>query len=123
MKHQFLLLAIGLALTLLLAIVPSCSSTDPDPLDCTGLTPTFTADIQPIFAANCATQGCHGSTNPAHNINLATYAGALDCVADHDLRCSIEHGSGCDPMPENAAKLPAGQIEKIICWVQNGTPQ
>lgn len=123
MMPRFLSFLYAFIAVAIITLTLSCGSSDPDPIDCTGFTPTYTTDLQPIFAASCSTPGCHGSTNPAHDINLASYAGAVACAQNHDLRCSIEHLSGCDAMPEDGNKLPADQIKKIVCWLQNGMLQ
>ena len=36
-----------------------------------GDTPTFAADVQPIFTASCAFSGCHGGASPAQGMNLS----------------------------------------------------
>jgi len=123
MKHNFLWCCGAAMIVAALLLGTACDKTDPDTIDCTGVSPTYTADIQPIFAASCATPGCHSAATAQENIDLSTYAGSVNCATNHELRCSIEHGSSCHPMPVNAAKLPEAQIKKIICWVQNGMPQ
>ncbi len=91
--------------------------------DCTGSTPTYTVDVKPIFDAKCATSGCHGATNPAHNLNLSTYATSKSDFNLHALLCSINQDGTCSKMPNNGTKLAAADIKKITCWAKNNFPQ
>jgi hypothetical protein len=91
--------------------------------DCTGVTPTYTKDVKPIYDARCATAGCHGATNPAHNLNLSTYATAKSGFDAHATLCAINWGSGCDKMPTSGSQLSADEIKKITCWAKTGFTQ
>ena len=42
-----------------------------DKTDCTGSTPTYTADIAPVLNSSCAISGCHNSQTRAHNLDLS----------------------------------------------------
>ncbi len=101
--------------------VVSCSKDEtPTDYDCTGLTPTYTTDIKPIFDASCATTGCHAGASPADGIDLSN--NQFSTSHNDHLLCSIEHLSGCEPMPDGAAKLDDATIKTISCWVENGRP-
>lgn len=91
--------------------------------DCTGTSPTYTADIKPILDAKCASSGCHGGSAPAHGLNLSTYELTKRDFNVHALICSIKQDSGCDAMPQGGSKLGDGDIKKIICWAKNGFVQ
>lgn len=53
-------------------VLISCGK-DSTTADCTGITPTYTADIAPLFNSACATSGCHSSLFPAAGVDLSTY--------------------------------------------------
>ena len=112
------------ALALGLLLVAACSrEEDPEEFDCTGLTPTYTADIKPILDANCALSGCHDAITVEQGKNLSTYDGAKAASQNDDFLGAIQHKSGFSPMPRNAPKLSDELIKRIGCWVQNGAPQ
>ncbi len=103
--------------------VASCKNDEETTIDCTGVTATYTTDVKPIFDASCATAGCHDSNTKAHGLDLSTYVGSKEGAINHEVVCSIEQNSGCDPMPEGGDKLSDAQIKKVRCWIQSGTPQ
>jgi hypothetical protein len=91
--------------------------------DCTGIdvaNNTYTKSIKAIFDASCATSGCHAAKNPAHGLNLSTYASSKSQFNDHSLLCAINWESSCSRMPTNGTKLSASDINKITCWAKNG---
>ena len=84
---------------------------------------TYAKTIKPIIDVSCALSGCHDAKTKSHNIDMSAYAGAKSAFTDHEGLCSINHGSGCDPMPQNGSKLPDATIKLITCWVKSGYPQ
>ncbi len=94
-----------------------------DPVDCTGVTPTYTADIAPILNQQCAFSGCHGGSNPSDGIDLSNYADAKAESSNGKVIASIKHSSGAKAMPQGGQKLSDSDIKLIECWVQNGAPQ
>lgn len=90
--------------------------------DCTGLTPTYTSSIKSIMDNNCAISGCHNASTEANGINLSTFNGVSAAASNNSFLGSIEHSSGYNPMPENAAKLSTTSRQAIYCWIQNGKP-
>lgn len=111
----------ALAFALLIAL--GCKKEEVQVFDCAGLTPTYTADIKAILDANCNTSGCHDVNTSSGNIDLTTYAKAKsESVKDRFLG-SIQHKSGYRAMPDNEPKLSDALIQKISCWVQNGSPE
>lgn len=85
-------------------------------------TVSFTADIQPIFNANCAISGCHtsgGTTPPANGYNFNNYNGIV-AVDTFELKSAINRVQGFEPMPRNAPKLPACDIKRIEVWISQG---
>jgi hypothetical protein len=93
---------------------------------CDTTTVTFSADIAPIIAANCAISGgCHdaaGSLISGHN--YTSYAG-VQAVASYDFIVTDINWtpiSGHNDMPKNGIKLSACDIDKITRWVNEGAP-
>lgn len=101
----------------------SCTKTDSMTYDCTGLAPTYTADIKPIMDSNCATSNCHNAATQQNGINLSSYAGTKSESSRARFMGSMQHLSGYKAMPENQAALSDANLQKIYCWVQNGAPQ
>ena len=101
----------------------SCGNNTDDKVDCTGVTPTYTADISPILAS-CAIDGCHGNVATQANINLTTYAGAKSGSANSKFLKAIKHQSGAEAMPPAGNdKLSDANIKLIECWINNGKPE
>jgi hypothetical protein len=91
--------------------------------DCSTITTsqnTYTNNIKAILDASCATSGCHDATTKEEGIDLSTYATSKSAFENSEVLCSIHHGSGCEPMPDGGAQLPAATINLIDCWVKNG---
>lgn len=81
---------------------------------------TYTNSIKAILDASCATAGCHNQFSASEGIDFSDYAKSKTAFQNKEVLCSIHHGSGCTPMPENADQLSASVINKIDCWVKNG---
>ena len=101
----------------------SCEKESPDMFDCSGITPTYTADIKPILDASCAKSGCHEAVNPEQGVDLSNYASASAISQENRFLGVIQHKQGYPKMPDDGPKLPNAQIELLTCWVQNGSPQ
>ena len=94
-----------------------------NPVDAGRPSPSFNADILPIFTNRCAFAGCHVAGGPG-GINLRTYKalkaggedGAIVIAGDareSELVEQIVEGE----MPPSGPPLPAAQIQLIIDWV------
>jgi hypothetical protein len=79
---------------------------------------TYNATVKPILQKYCT--GCHFGSAPSGNISYATYNATQPTAMSGSLVGSIEHASGYVPMPENASKIPACDVEKIRQWVVLG---
>jgi hypothetical protein len=90
--------------------------------DCTGSSPTYTADVAPITETICATSGCHNAATASHGLDLEGYDAVKNNFNDHNLLCAINHANGCDPMPKGLPKLSDAQIKTITCWAKNNFP-
>jgi hypothetical protein len=92
----------------------------PDSNTCTpSANPSFTNDVMPILEARC--NNCHSGSFPSGNIKLDTYNDVMIRVTDGSLMGSIRQTGGFSPMPKNASKLPACDIQKIADWIAAGS--
>ena len=101
----------------------SCKKEAVDIFDCSGLTPTYTADIKPILDASCAKSGCHNAATAKKGVNLSTFASASSVSQEARFLGAIQHKQGYAKMPDDGPKLPDAQVELLTCWVQAGSPQ
>jgi hypothetical protein len=116
------LLAIA-ALVSIFAAAACSKDDDPDPAECDGVTPTYTADVKAILDTNCAVSGCHNAVTQADGKNLSTYAGAKVVSQLDEFLGAINHEAGYVPMPNGGAKLSDATIKTLTCWVENGSPE
>lgn len=107
----------------LMMFLVSCGKDDDDPIDCTGLTPTYTHDVKAILDASCALSGCHDAVTAQNGINLSAYGPASSVSQETRFVAVIQHRSGFTPMPFGGSKLPDETIQTLVCWVENGSPQ
>jgi len=85
--------------------------------------PTYTADIKKILDVNCAGP-CHNPEKKRHGmLDLSTYEAVKGPSADSTFIGAIMHKDGFTPMPKNRSKLDDATIEKISCWIRNGSPE
>ncbi|MGA3017216.1 MAG: c-type cytochrome domain-containing protein, partial [Bryobacteraceae bacterium] len=90
--------------------------------------PSFTKDVAPIFATNCA--GCHAGNVTMGTLNLDTFAGIQK--GGHSGQVIVPGKSGesllylritgavTPAMPLNGKTLAAGEIEIIRKWIDAG---
>ncbi|MEO6584437.1 MAG: hypothetical protein ABIO05_08940 [Ferruginibacter sp.] len=78
----------------------------------------YSADIQPILAANCT--GCHNATTFAAGLNFTQYDVVKQTAINGRLVGTITHTPGYSPMPRNAAKLSDCKITQIKKWIAAG---
>lgn len=101
----------------------SCKKDDPNPVDCTGLEPTYTDEIKQILDTSCALSGCHDAATNQSGVNLSTYATAQSISLQDRFLGVIRHDDGFPAMPYNQPKLDEATIQLLTCWVQSGSPQ
>lgn len=106
----------------LMIILNACGGDD-DPNECTGLSPTYTADIKPILDASCAKSGCHDAITAQNGVNLSNYTTASAVSQEERFLGVIQHRVGFTPMPFDGAKLPDHQVQLLTCWVEDGSPE
>lgn len=119
LRKILLLLSIALPLAFFVA---SCGDDDPDdPNICNTSNLTYTNSIATILNSNCALSGCHGGAS--YNGSMANYAEAAAFAAGGRIGGAINHDTGFEAMPQNAAKLSDCNIDKIEAWIAAGTPE
>lgn len=105
-------------------MISSCSKgAVPLTYDCTGVVPTYTADIKSIMDKSYAISGCHNSSSSADGKDYSTYTSVKSGAPSNSFMGSMQHLSGYKSMPRNASKLTDDQLKLISCWIQNGMPQ
>ncbi len=104
----------------MVSLMWGCKKDEPLKYDCTGLTPTYTVDIKPIFDANCVSSGCHNSGSKRAGYDLSSYSGAKSASGKKALMGSIQHLKGYSNMPRGKSKLSNEQLKTISCWIENG---
>jgi hypothetical protein len=84
--------------------------------DCTGITPKFAADVQPILTTVCSiNSNCHaaGSTNSGGPFTNYTEVNAKKS----NIRAAILAGT----MPQTGS-ISQAQVNAFICWIDSGAP-
>ncbi|MFZ4520129.1 MAG: hypothetical protein ACOYNC_00410 [Bacteroidales bacterium] len=109
---------ISLVAIVLLATTLSCKHVVK--YDCTGITPTYSNNVEPILTSCCALSGCHTANGEA--FDLSTYASASEASKKKSFMGSIQHLPLYQQMPKDAAMLTDTQIHTLSCWVENGSP-
>lgn len=116
---KFALLSI-LGLSLALA---SCKKDNVITYDCTGITPTYTADVKALMDNKCATSGCHSANAKADGKDFSSYSAVKSYASKSSFMGSMQHLSGYKAMPQGGSKLSDTELKTISCWISNGTPQ
>jgi hypothetical protein len=115
MRKALLFIAI-LATTI--GFLNSCSKSDDDTpgnTNCQGVTPSFSADVNPIIQTFCNQPACHNSGSINGPGPLTNHAQVFAA------RTSIRDQVAAGLMPQNTT-LTSAQKQTIICWVNNGAP-
>lgn len=83
---------------------------------CAGITPKFTADVQPILTTVCSiNSNCHASGSTNSGGPFTTHA-QVDAKKSN-IRAAILNGS----MPQSGT-ISQAQINAFICWIDSGAP-
>jgi hypothetical protein len=101
----------------------SCGKESVDVIDCTGLTPTYTSDINEILDNSCAKSGCHDLVTKSNGFDFSTYVTAMPISQGANFLGAVQHKSGFIPMPMDGPKLSDSKVQLLTCWVQNGSPE
>jgi len=94
----------------------NCSAVDAN-------TNTYTLAIKTIMDSGCALGGCHDAVTKSEGVDLSSYAGTKFAFESQNLLCAVNHGSGCEPMPQGSSKLPQATLDRLACWAKNGYAQ
>ena len=108
----------------IVGIFYGCSKSDSTPtpigagagFSCTGISPKFAADVQPIFTTVCSVNTtCHaaGSTNSGGS--FTTHAEIF--AKKSNIRAAVLSRT----MPQTGS-LTQAQINNLICWIDSGAP-
>ena len=111
-------LALMMILILPVAILISCSKSDPGggdgTTDCSTVTnKDFAANINPIIQSFCNQQGCHDVASINGPGPLTNYTQVFNA------RVSIRAAVASGIMPQNA-NLTVAQKNSILCWIDSG---
>lgn len=79
---------------------------------------TYSGTVLPILQNDC--YSCHGNGTSLGGVSLDPYNNLKVYVDNGKLVCTINHNSGCSPMPQNSAQLDACQLLQIETWINNG---
>jgi hypothetical protein len=120
------LFVIALVLAIILLVIISCSKEKIfSPTDSS----TTYDDIKYIFAAKCATAGCHSGDSPAASLNLETYDGVLAgsahgpiVVPGHANKSLLYETMDwtVEPVMPATEKLDQNHIDLIKKWINDG---
>ena len=78
----------------------------------------YARDVEPIMRAHCVS--CHGAKNPGGGLRLDTPEGVARAAAKGDLVHRMRGQGGKPAMPLGFPALPAGKIETIRAWIDQG---
>lgn len=116
--------AIILTFSLILLSV-SCSKSNPSngggggggiTFSCTGISPKFSTDIQPILTTVCSiNSNCHAAGSLNTGGPFTTHAEVF--AKRSNIRGAILAGT----MPQSSS-LTQAQINAFICWIDSGAP-
>jgi len=98
-------------------IFASCESNTYSEVGVVAAAPTYTANVQPIMAADCTS--CH-STDGGQEPFLETYDEVKSAVESNNLLGEIAAPAGLG-MPESQ-RLPQSKIDAVTNWAANGFP-
>lgn len=106
-------------------------------------TVSLSANIQPIFTANCTNRGCHGGVRPAGELDLTAGRSYAELVNVASSQCMggkrlVVPGDPAQSyimnkltglgmcygtqMPKVGVRLPPAQLDAISSWICSGAP-
>ena len=117
----------SLALMALLFLAPQCYYDSEEELysnfpenACDTAQVSFSAQVSPIIAQNCAVSGCHAGANATAGLNLTEFQ-TIQSIAQNGQLVGQVTGTGGDLMPPTGS-LPDCDIALIKSWVNQGAP-
>ena len=88
--------------------------------DCITIDVRYSVEIVDILNRNCYV--CHDQIARTGNIVLEGYDNLFPVVQRGQLAGAIQHLAGFSAMPQNAPALPECDINKILSWINDGSP-
>lgn len=79
---------------------------------------SYSEDISRIIDIKC--NACHSTENRFGGVILDNYDNLSTYANNGKLSCTIEHASGCSPMPQGSDQLSQCNIDKINAWINDG---
>ncbi len=79
---------------------------------------SYSDGVRFVLEVNC--DQCHGGDTPSAGFVIDTYETLTPFVENGSFLCSIEHGEGCLPMPDEAPKISDCDINLIKNWIDEG---
>ena len=116
------LFAVLFIFSIIILSLNSCSKNSPSgngggiSFSCTGISPKFSTDVQPILNTVCSiNSNCHGagSANTGGPLTNQSEVSAKSVR----IRAAILAGS----MPQSGS-LSQAQVNAFICWIDSGSP-
>lgn len=87
---------------------------------CDSLNISYTEDVAAILeSTGCSGDYCHGSG--AGGVNLRDWQSTKTAAESPKFLKAIRHELGASPMPKGGGKLSDADLEKIECWIKNGS--
>jgi uncharacterized membrane protein len=80
---------------------------------------TYSLHVSEILSANCTV--CHSQSLASAGVVLDNYNGVKIVADNGKLAGAIDHQTGFDPMPLNAAQLSVCDRLIIKKWIENGS--
>ncbi|HMX79964.1 MAG TPA: hypothetical protein PLG91_06620 [Ferruginibacter sp.] len=95
---------------------PADNGTNGISYSCTGISPKFSTDIQPILTGVCSiNSNCHG-TGSLNTGGPLTNQSEVSAKAGR-IKAAILSGA----MPQNGS-LTQSQVNAFLCWIDSGSP-
>jgi hypothetical protein len=113
-KIIFILAAVLSAAAIFTACSKRTEQNDPRDFSCNSISPTFSADIQPILTTVCSiNSNCHAGGSANSGGPFTTHAQVFAKMTA--IRASILAGT----MPQSGS-LTQAQVNAFICWIDSG---
>jgi len=78
----------------------------------------FSIGVRSVLAEHC--DQCHSGADPVAGFVIDTYETLEPFVSNGSFLCSITHGDGCLPMPDDAPKILECDIDLVRDWINSG---
>lgn len=97
-------------------VAPGSGGSGARTFSCTGITPKFSTDVQPILTSVCSTNSsCHATGSSNSGGPFTSYAEVN--ARKSNIRAAILAGT----MPQTGS-ISQAQVNAFICWIDSGAP-